>query len=46
MRERTNEATIQTAYRSSISDLMLTVAVVALLVIPLVWPSLRVILAR
>ena len=43
MTEKTTDATIQTAYRSSMSDLMLTLGVVGLLIVPLAWPSLRVI---
>jgi hypothetical protein len=41
MRDRRIEHTIENTYRSSASDLMLTIGVVLLIVVPLAWPSLK-----
>ena len=43
MQERQTEHTIANTYRSSVSDLMLTIGVVLLIVTPIIWPSLKVI---
>jgi hypothetical protein len=41
MHEKRTDLTIASTYRSSMSDLMLTLGVVLLLVVPLAWPSLK-----
>ena len=46
MREQHAELTIQTTYRSSFSDLLITLGTMMLVVVPLAWPSLKVIFAQ
>jgi hypothetical protein len=45
MREQHTELTIQTTYRSSFSDVLITLGAMTLLLVPLAWPSLKVIFA-